>query len=248
MRVSKLSVFVVALLLPALVLAAPRPQEEEGSSNSWGKFFQKAIATVQEVVKSITTTNGYDSPPYTVVEKFGTFEEREYEDGFWWACTKNTERVGIKGTSSQFWKLFKYIDGDNKEGIKIPMTVPVSMERIPISEDFEVIDTRDEDENVQLEERSMCFFIGPDHQANPPTPVEDDVYLEKRPGMTVYTREVGGYMNEKKWKKEREALSELIKAEGLDFETDRYFNNGYDSPMKFYNRRNEVWLVKKISL
>ena len=51
-------------------------------------------------------------------------------------------------------------------------------------------------------------------------------------------------MSERKWRKERATLLKLVEAEGLSVVKSRYIDNGYNSPMKFYGRRNEVWLIK----
>lgn len=55
-------------------------------------------------------------------------------------------------------------------------------------------------------------------------------------------------MDDEKWTEEFEALRELVKREGgnvaADIVEDEYYTNGYDSPWKFYYRRNEVWIIK----
>ncbi len=52
-------------------------------------------------------------------------------------------------------------------------------------------------------------------------------------------------MTETSWNTEANNLIGLVEDEGLEVEKDYYYTNGYDSPMKFLNRRNEVWLLKK---
>jgi len=52
-------------------------------------------------------------------------------------------------------------------------------------------------------------------------------------------------MRDSKWWGEHDTLMELLQEEGRGVEEDVFYENGYDSPMKFWNRRNEVWLVKK---
>ena len=55
-------------------------------------------------------------------------------------------------------------------------------------------------------------------------------------------------MNDNKWTEEFEALRNLVKREGgnvaSEIVEDEYYTNGYDSPWKFYYRRNEVWIIK----
>ena len=52
-------------------------------------------------------------------------------------------------------------------------------------------------------------------------------------------------MNDSKWKHEAKALDELISAEGFQVDTDEFYVNAYNGPMEFFNRRNEVWKIKK---
>lgn len=37
----------------------------------------------------------------------------------------------------------------------------------------------------------------------------------------------------------------MAKDINVDVDETGYYQNGYDAPQKFINRRNEVWLVKK---
>ena len=43
-------------------------------------------------------------------------------------------------------------------------------------------------------------------------------------------------------------LVKSLKRDGLgedDFRTDAIYSAGYDSPWKFFNRHNEIWLISK---
>ena len=39
-------------------------------------------------------------------------------------------------------------------------------------------------------------------------------------------------------------VKKLILDQGIKIKEDGYYTNGYDSPMKIFGRRNEVWWVK----
>lgn len=176
---------------------------------------------------------GYEAPPYTVVQTFevgsNTFEERNYEGGKKWACTKKvvTEEDGSNG---MFMKLFRYIGGANSAGAKIDMTVPVSTLR--------------KDLGSGQSEYEMCFYLNGAYQNSPPQPTEEGVYLVTRPEMNIYTRRLGGYMGDEDWNNELTAMNEMLSSQGLSSDPSQYYVNGYNSPMQFWNRRNELWKIK----
>ena len=62
----------------------------------------------------------------------------------------------------------------------------------------------------------------------------------------IYHRKVGGYVKDRMWEEEAEDLRKAIVAlGGIELEEGGYYRNGYDAPNKFFNRRNEVWWVRK---
>lgn len=58
-------------------------------------------------------------------------------------------------------------------------------------------------------------------------------------------RKVGGWVKDRQWEEEAAEVKKMIEAKGIKVEENGYYKNGYDAPMKFINRRNEVWWVKK---
>jgi hypothetical protein len=135
----------------------------------------------------------YDAPPYTIQNTFEVdgqkFEERKYEGGKKWVSHKKSWKKNElkESTNGMFMSPFNYIAGKNATEAKIPMTVPVSMDNVRLNED-----------TMEME---MSFYIDAKNQEDPPKPNNPALYISTRPEMTVYTRTVGGYMNEEKWKK-----------------------------------------------
>ena len=60
----------------------------------------------------------------------------------------------------------------------------------------------------------------------------------------LFSRRQGGYMNNDEWFDEAKALDDMIARKGLQINNEYFYSNGYNSPMQFWNRRNEVWKVK----
>ncbi|MDK2413266.1 heme-binding protein, partial [Aphanizomenon sp. 202] len=157
-------------------------------------------------------------------ESHAGYEERVYPARKW-VCTEHTaHRDDEDVTSSMFWKLFRYISGNNNKKQEIEMTIPVSTEYTA---------------GTTTNKYEMCFYIGAVHQDDPATPADQHVSLKDRPEMTVLTRTVGGYMNDDEdWLEEANRLAELIEANGETVSLSHMYWVGYDAPFKFWNRRN----------
>ena len=118
------------------------------------------------VIFSLTSWfNKYETAPYTVVgpgEEEAGWEERLYPARNW-VCTARQEENNPRGQrSGMFWALFQYIQGGNEDGVKIDMTTPVTTLRSP---------------DGGLE---MCFYLGAEHQAAPPAPTQQGVFIKAR--------------------------------------------------------------------
>ncbi|KAG7167952.1 Heme-binding protein 1-like 2 [Homarus americanus] len=164
---------------------------------------------------------------FTTVRRAG----RLYQAKFW-ACTEHHgAQYTIDDKLELFYRLFAYIGGKNSKGEKLVLGIPVSIEH-----------------NISDEEHifNACFFIPEAAQADPPTPTDPNVHITLRPQMTILTRRLGGYAtDETTWNTETEKLTSIITAAGEHVIPNHVFWNAYDPPFKFWNRRNEVWLVKE---
>ena len=95
------------------------------------------------------------------------------------------------------------------------------------------------DNNMMTKE--MCFYLEEKHQANPPTPVDEAVKIEQNKEFTVYVHTFGGYaMKDAVNIKEAVKFAEVLGSAGEEVDTSTFYTAGYDSPMKFWNRRNEI--------
>jgi len=200
----------------------------------------------------------YEQVPYTTIQKFDDYEERMYPS-VKWACTEMTyerneedpveeeggnqwsiikmmqEMMSQKSkknrpSSKMFMKLFRYISGVNQQSQEIEMTVPVVTRMIPM-------------ENNMMYKK-MCFYLNKKHQTNPPTPVDPDVKIEQNEEITGFVHTFGGYaMSDKVWLNEAQTFADKLstRADSIDFS--KIYTAGYDSPMKFWNRRNEVMFL-----
>lgn len=118
-----------------------------------------------------------------------------------------------------FGKLFQYISGNNENSEKIAMTAPVYMN----------------------EDKSEMAFVMPleVHQKGAPEPKGKNVAVEVTKPRYVAAIRYGGYTNAIKETDHKKQLIETLAANGIEPLGEVEYL-GYDSPYKFYNRRNEV--------
>merc|ERR1711887_511521 len=197
----------------------------------------------------------YQQVPYETLQKLDGYEERRYPS-VKWACTEATdddeeteddsEEMSLvkmmqwmtdkksrkkKPQNRMFMKLFRYISGVNKERQEIEMTVPVLSTMTPMEGKMK---------------KQMCFYLTKEAQKNPPQPEDPDVKIDQNKEMVVFVKQFGGYaMKDSVWAKEALKFGEELQDRADEVDFSKYLTAGYDSPMKFWNRRNEVMFIKK---
>merc|ERR1712215_271490 len=244
--------WVLLLVYVGMVVPSPVPSPQlEG--------LKGLLETLSGDEKPGEVNGDYQQVPYETVEKLNGYEERKYPS-VKWACTEATyqmEKDEDEGDDSEegnimkmmqwmtnkksrknkpqnkmFMKLFRYIAGVNKERLEIEMTVPVLSSMEP-GEDG-------------MMKKEMCFYLTKEVQNNPPQPEDPDVKIEQKKEMVVFVKQFGGYaMRDSVWLKQAADFSDQLaedRANEVDF--DKFYTAGYDSPMKFWNRRNEVMFLK----
>ncbi|XP_033859061.2 heme-binding protein 2 [Acipenser ruthenus] len=187
------------------------------------------IKTVQQALFS----TGLQLPKWEPVENKATdYEVRKYGATKW----VSTKVIGMEldpAISKGFMRLFNYIQGNNEKKVKIEMTAPVTCLVEPGA--GPICETT----------FTTSFYIPEEHQADPVKPSDPDVFIEQRPELTVFVRVFGGFTNAQKAQEELIKLSQSLQRDGQQFEENVYYTAGYDSPFKLFNRKNEVWLIKK---
>jgi len=209
-----------------LLLLQTLKQQQLGKKMVWPFSSSNLQAEEPEQERS-----GYECAPYIVLETAADYQVRRYPSAKWATVTMTRSS---QTPNKSFMKLFGYISGANEDEAKISMTVPVSTK---------VTTLEDEDGSLQSEE--MGFYVPVSHQESPPNP-KGEVAIVTRPEMTVFVRTFGGFAKDKNWEEQREQLMASLRGRDDfgDINTKEYFRQGFDSPFKFWNRKNEVFLVK----
>ncbi|XP_064115885.1 heme-binding protein 2-like [Macrobrachium nipponense] len=172
--------------------------------------------------------------PYTVIKQTKDYEIRSYAAAKWACRDHKGDTYRSRDQAMSFFDLFDYISGENSANTQIAMTAPVTVYT---------------QANIDAQGNSlykMCFYIPSVRQGNPPAPKSQIVYIENRPPLVLAARRFGGFVKRQEdWTEHMEALKANLKADSeQSFDFVNFYGATYDSPYKFKDRRNEVWLVK----
>ena len=156
----------------------------------------------------------YETHSYKTLFEEDNFEIRNYDPVMKARAYSNTG-------NNNFMKLFRYISGNNEKNQKIPMTTPVYMK----------------DDN----KGSMMEFVLPSNlnENNASQPLSQDVELYMDQGGIYASVSYGGYSNNSKRNKYTFQLNNKLDKMNIE-KIGAFVHVSYDSPYKFYNRRNEV--------
>jgi len=183
-------------------------------------------------VKWVCTNMTYDMPEVEAEVKEETDNE---EYGFLANLAEKFSGQSWKKrpSSVEFMRLFRYISGVNKERQEIEMTSPVLSKMSP-----------NQDTNMMT--NRMCFYLDSAARQNPPKPDEQGVYLLTSKPLTVAVYEFGGYaMQDTVWMKRAYEFKNKLGDRANSLDTTNFYTAGYDSPMKFLKRKNEVMFELK---
>ena len=96
----------------------------------------------------------------------------------------------------------------------------------------------------RMTNKQMCFYLNKAHQANPPSPTNPSVKIVRNEELTVFVHTFGGYANKDSVNlREGRRFAEVLRKAGQEVDMDLFYTASYDSPMKFWNRRNEVMFL-----
>jgi hypothetical protein len=128
-----------------------------------------------------------------------------------------------------FYKLFRYISGENLTGQKIDMTAPVRVTVSPgvgptCGDTFKI-----------------AFFIAPSIKS-PPPPSDSTVKIVTTPESTYYVNSFGGWATGATYVDRARSVASALEGAGRKIDDAYFATAGYDSPFRLRNRHNEVWL------
>ena len=179
----------------------------------------KKITLLVLLVSMSIFSQKYETHSYKTMLSEDNFEIREYDPVMKARAYSNTG-------NNNFMKLFRYISGNNEKNQKIPMTTPVYMK--------------------EDKKGSVMEFVLPStlNENNASQPLSQDIELYMDQGGVYASITYSGYSNNKKRNKYTSQLNKKLEKMNIDKIGD-FVHVSYDSPYKFYNRRNEVIIKVK---
>jgi hypothetical protein len=167
------------------------------------------------VFSAIVMGQKYESQSYEVVKNLENVEVRYYPPAVM------AEVQSAKNSNNNFSDLFRYITGNNARSEEIAMTTPVHMQS-------------------DGKNNRMAFVLPKKYnQNNAPIPTDSNIKIYTSKSGYFAAVRYGGYSNETKVQIHTELLLNELQKEGIKALSEIVVLS-YDSPYKFYNRRNEV--------
>ena len=160
-------------------------------------------------------TQTYETQKYNLIDKFDDFEIRYYPKSL------KARVVSTSNSNNNFRKLFSYISGNNKTNEKIAMTTPVYMNNDSNGSSMDFVMPRE-------------FDLNNIHRPND----KDVKIIESKPGYFA-TLKYGGYSNSFKVESNTNKLYKILKEKNINVIGKPSYVS-YNSPFKFFSRRNEI--------
>jgi len=191
------------------------------------------------LVAMVAVAHAIEKPDFDVVKQVNDkVQIRKYAPSKWVATTDVTKSCmkmdDLK--SGMFMNLFRYIGGDNSQQKKIEMTAPVVSD-LKNTAAGKLIDSSSECA------MSMRFFVPKENQADTPAP-KSGAELKQVGEKTVAVIKFGWYPKMSDYMDARDDLIAALGDEASQYDQVNVKLAGYDSPWKFWDRTNEVWMYK----
>jgi len=180
-------------------------------------------------------TVGIEKAKYTMLEKEGKFEIRQYPSHI---IAETIVEAGFDNAGNiAFRKLFDYISGQNRSKESIAMTAPVnqkgSSEKIAMTAPVN---------QQKSEDRWAVSFIMPSKYTMEtlPQPLDLDVTLKEIPPRKMAALRYSGTWSRKRYEAKKLLLEQFVNNKGLQVVGEAVFAR-YDPPFQlWFLRRNEV--------
>lgn len=167
------------------------------------------------LIPSIMFSQTYETQKYTLISKSDNFEIRYYPKSL------KARVVSNANSNNNFMKLFRYISGNNEEQNKISMTTPVYMNNDSVGSSMDFVMPSKFDLN------------------NIYKPSDNDVKIIESKAGYFASFKYGGYSNSSKVENYTNKLYKILEDKNIEHKGNPSYVS-YNSPYKFFSRRNEI--------
>jgi hypothetical protein len=207
-----------------------------GSLHVYRKAVQLLFAViVVTIFAGVETAVAIEKAQYTVVEREGRFELRQYEPHIVAETFVDAEFDGAGDVG--FNRLFRYIQGNNRTRESVSMTSPVNQEE----NSEKIAMTAPVEQQVESGVWRVTFIMPSEYTMESlPEPLDPNVKLREEEGRLVASLRYSGEWSEKLYRENETLLLEFIAKRGLKPAGETVFAR-YNPPfMPPFLRRNEV--------
>ncbi len=185
-------------------------------------------------------TVGIEKQKYTVLEKEGKFEIRQYSSYLMAETVVETDFNDAANVA--FRRLFKYISGNNKTKEEISMTAPVN--QMGSSEKISM--TAPVNQQQSGEKYSVSFVMPSKYSLQTlPEPLDPTVIVKEIPAFKAAAIRYSGTWGKKRYEAKKASLEEFLKRKELVPKEEPVFAR-YNAPFElWFLRRNEVIIPVK---
>jgi hypothetical protein len=170
-----------------------------------------------------------ETVPYTVLERDGAFELREYPDVVVARTVAGSQREAFR-------RLFDYIDGANERDRDVAMTAPVATTTGVDVAMTAPVATEPTEAGVE-----MSFFLPATYTLDgAPTPTDDRLELDVVEHRRVAAYRFSWFATESRVNRARRRLERALAGRGLDAADDHELHRYDDPRTPPWQRRNEV--------
>ena len=180
-------------------------------------------------------TVGIEKLNYTVQEKDGAFEVRQYDSHL--VAETVVDADFDQAGNIAFRRLFDYISGNNRSQEKIAMTAPVNQS----AQSEKIAMTAPVNMQPAGDQYAISFVLPAVYTLKTlPVPLDEKVVIKEVPPFKAAAVRYSGTWSRQKYEAKKAALQEYMQSAGLTAAADDIFAR-YDPPFQlWFLRRNEV--------
>jgi hypothetical protein len=194
---------------------------------------------VQTTIENATSVAGPVAPAGPARSSAGAMPRLGGGGGSWGAAAAggmpgaaaddNASTGYERAVAAGFYKLFRYISGENLTGARLAMTSPVKVTITPSGP-------------TCGDSFTIGFFIAP-NVTSPPPPTDSTVKIVQQPEQAYYVHGFGGWATGATYIERARSVATALEGAGRKTDDSCFATAGYDSPFRLRGRHNEVWLT-----